>query len=80
MKRRKEARKEEDLSLQTPAPENRTNLCSYAKRIIKIGSKLKKWEPKSTSQLENSRPLVRTRVILLYKILKVMKTIKIFII
>ena len=59
MKRRKEARKEEDLSLQTPAPENRTNLCSYAKRIIKIGSKLKKWEPKSTSQLENSHPLFK---------------------
>ena len=59
VKRRKEARKEEDLSLQTPAPENRTNLCSYAKRIIKIGSKLKKWEPKSTSQLENSHPLFK---------------------
>ena len=42
VKRRKEARKEEDLSLHTPAPENKTNLCSYAKIIIKIGSKLKK--------------------------------------
>ena len=37
-----EARKEEDLGPNIPAPETRTNLCSYAKRMLKIGSKLKK--------------------------------------
>ena len=46
------------MSLQTTAPETRTNLCSYAKRILKIGSKLKKIELKSNSQLENDRPLL----------------------
>ena len=36
------ARKEEDLGPHIPAPETRTDLCSYAKRILKIGSKSKK--------------------------------------
>ena len=34
--------KEKDLGLHTPAPETRINLGSFAKRILEIGSKLKK--------------------------------------
>ena len=52
-----EARKVDDLGPHTPAPETGTNFCSFAKRFIKIGSKSKKLQPKSTGQLENSRPL-----------------------
>ena len=32
-----EARKDEDLGPHILAPETRTNLCSYAQRILKIG-------------------------------------------
>ena len=38
--------------------ETRTNLCSFAKRFMKIGPKSTKWEPKSTGQLEKAAPLV----------------------
>ena len=40
-----------------PAPDIRTNLCSFSKIFIKIESKSKRWQPKSTGHLENSRPL-----------------------
>ena len=40
-----------------PASETRTNLCSNAKIILKIETKLRKFESKITSQLENDHPL-----------------------
>ena len=35
--RRNEAMKEEDIVLDTSVPETKTNLCSLAKRFVKIG-------------------------------------------
>ena len=52
-----EAKKEEDLGLHTQVAETRTNLCSFTRRIIKVGSKLDKLQPKRHVQLENGRPL-----------------------
>ena len=40
--RRKEAMKEEEMDPHTSVPETRTNLCQYAKRILRIGSKVLK--------------------------------------
>ena len=40
--RREEAKKEAHLDLLTLIPETRTNLCSFAKRFIKIGPKQEK--------------------------------------
>ena len=52
------ARKEEDLGPHTPAPETRTNFCSFAKRFIKIVLKSKKnTAQKPLASSNNSRPL-----------------------
>ena len=49
-----EARKEEDLGPHIPAPETRTNLCSFAKRFMKINQKNS--SPKALASSKTAAP------------------------